>query len=455
MEMQFYVYGVPDGFDLYEGKSVDIAYFQSYYDGSKETSKLTLHRRDEHVVYSYLRYNLISSKGRPGAFFGISIVFNAMYCTDVINLYKLFDLLYDTILQNAVLLKKTSKDQIIFGVSALKDASTEIRRIENILKKNINSQFSNDFQSTDNSFKRDQNRNVLIKLGIDNGNKSILSVWKEYPIISVSPEYEGAKSGVGIVSPEQLLPFSMAASSVESELSYLKTEFDKFNMLFNLHSAITNKQDRLKTEIEIVRKYIELDRNIKGLLKKCANEKKNIQVYLQRQKEHPLMLDLNQKFIDGENVLIKLDESLKIIAPGVEKFDKNTEMSKAYNLPDLLMSHKLIFAIILVVIICIILAVIMIFPKQVSTANNHSTSAVIEEIKKYIEESNDLIYDIQDIEFIDLNIVKNKRNSSNDELKNKFEEMKNKFEEMKIKIRVIKENNDSIYSVINSLYILN
>ena len=122
MEVQFYIYGVPEGFDLYGGTPDDIGYFQLYYDSSRENAKLTIHRRHNgQVVYSFLCYNLISGGGRAGAFFGMSAVFNGIYCTDTNNLYKLFEGTYKTILQQGILLREAN-GRIVFATRSLESA---------------------------------------------------------------------------------------------------------------------------------------------------------------------------------------------------------------------------------------------------------------------------------------------------------------------------------------------
>lgn len=84
---------------MYGGREDDARYFQTFDDNSKESVKLVVHRKaDGKVVYSYLRYNLLTSGGRKNAWFGMAVVFQGQYCRDVLSLYKLLDLAYQQLI---------------------------------------------------------------------------------------------------------------------------------------------------------------------------------------------------------------------------------------------------------------------------------------------------------------------------------------------------------------------
>jgi len=189
MDFRSYIYGVPEGFDLYEGNTDDLSYFQRYYDGSREHSKLTIHRRGNgQVVYSFLCYNLLSGSGRGGSFLGISVSFGGFYCIDTLKFIRFLNGLYDNILQEGVLIKSNG-GQIVFSVEALKNASTEINRILGILQKNLHTVFVNDFKEIDNSFKQIINKECFLN-PVEDDNEAIINALKEYSMISISSEYK-------------------------------------------------------------------------------------------------------------------------------------------------------------------------------------------------------------------------------------------------------------------------
>ena len=196
MELNFFAYGAPKGFDLFYGAPEDKAYFQStYYDGSKEESKLIIHRRNNgKVVYSYLKYDLLDADGRPGSFFGISAELDGKYFFDNTGFYQLFEQLFETILQEGVLLVKNKENKTVFKVRDLKSAGKEIKRIFSILQNNINNYFTKYLFNVDEDFKRNVNENKVYKLNPDSGNDIIKEVFKEYPMLSLSHTYEVIES---------------------------------------------------------------------------------------------------------------------------------------------------------------------------------------------------------------------------------------------------------------------
>ncbi|MDH6303906.1 hypothetical protein M2459_000238 [Parabacteroides sp. PF5-5] len=193
MNFVFKIFGTPYIFDLYQGSEHDINYFQSFYNGSKENTKFTIHRMASgKVSYSYLRYNFKTSGGRDNSFFGMSIIFDKEYCNDVESLYHLFESAYVTILQNKILLEEVNDNlniQAKYLIQKFADAESEVKRIENVICKNLLSQFVDDIHTIDSSFKQG-NPNLLLRLNNKQGNPAFLKALREYSWISISPEYK-------------------------------------------------------------------------------------------------------------------------------------------------------------------------------------------------------------------------------------------------------------------------
>jgi len=193
MNFVFKIFGVPHVFDIYQGNENEISYFQTFYNGSKENIKLTIHRMASgQVSYSYLRYNFISGSGRPNSFFGMSLLFTKEFCADVESLYKFFDLVYGTILQNKILLEPIEDNptaQARYLVRSFAVVESEIRRIENIVCKNIEKEFVNDIRPLDDSFQK-ENPNLTRRLNEKKGNTDFLGNLRKYSWVNISPEYD-------------------------------------------------------------------------------------------------------------------------------------------------------------------------------------------------------------------------------------------------------------------------
>jgi hypothetical protein len=192
MNFVFRIFGVPHGFELYQGAEDEQNYFQLFYNESKENVKLTIHRKTSgRVSYSYLRYNFVSGSGRPNAFFGMSVVFTNEYCFDVENLFNLFDSVYKTILQRKILIEEIQGNpnlQAKYLILSFADADSEVKRIENIICKNIENEFANDIRPLDSSFKQEY-PNLTRKLNRKSKNPVFLNDLHKYSWVDISSDY--------------------------------------------------------------------------------------------------------------------------------------------------------------------------------------------------------------------------------------------------------------------------
>ncbi|MCL2311524.1 MAG: hypothetical protein FWC41_03385 [Firmicutes bacterium] len=320
MDIQFYVYGTPKGFDLYGGSPDKVSYFQnSYYDGSKKNSKLTVHRLPHgQIIYSYLRYNLIDSDGRPGAFLGISAVFNGKYCADVTSFYELFDGIYKNILQQGILLK-SANGQTMFRVPAFKDAASEIKRFIGMLHRNLLNVFVNDYGDLDNTFKLNVNEGKVCKLNPQEGNDIILQVSKEFPMFSLSHEYATRVVSTAITS-EQLQELRKLFIDIKQKVTALQLELPKIQYHITALNALQG-QGRNKKEQEIVRLYNSLNEDIRNLSKKCNDTQSKIQQHLHNQPEHVSLISLLHQINEQKTVLLTQQEALSIFEDLVRTFD--------------------------------------------------------------------------------------------------------------------------------------
>lgn len=204
MNIRFCVFGVPDGFDFYGEQPTDKVHFQSYYDNSKENVKFTIHRdMSGEVSYTYLRYNLVSSKSRTGAFFGMSVIFENAYCSDTYNLFSLFDTIYNKlIVANKVILeeKKVQADKVLtqFMVPDFASCGQEIAKIEANVINNITNSFATDIVALNSGFGNDfpsalvkiELPNSLSDSEIENFNEVINQKLHRYSWISLAKEYK-------------------------------------------------------------------------------------------------------------------------------------------------------------------------------------------------------------------------------------------------------------------------
>ena len=211
---RFYIFGVPDGFDMLEGTRQEISYFQRFYDGSTEDTKFTSHRDSNgNVTYTFLKYNLSSGKSRTGSFFGMSLAFSGVYCNHPLRLYELFDYVY----QNHVLcntsdaskgiLKSIANSDIKaqYLITRFEDRKEHINFVEKVFQHNLatDDMLTGSFYPLDPGFKN-ENQYLVVKLPLvvefedekqrkqyrERFEESLIGRFREYSYVTVSPDWK-------------------------------------------------------------------------------------------------------------------------------------------------------------------------------------------------------------------------------------------------------------------------
>lgn len=190
----FYIFGVPNGFDILDGDINATSYFQSYYNPSKENTKFSIHRNtgDGGITYAYLKYNLSSGKGREGSFFGMALYFpEKAFCIDILKLYRLFDAIYDkVILADGEILKPTDGTSYIqakYTITRFSEKREYIsQRVLSNLLANLE-KFADAF--VDCSF-TSENPDIGKRIPLAQAdNDKLLSLLQRYNRLSISPDW--------------------------------------------------------------------------------------------------------------------------------------------------------------------------------------------------------------------------------------------------------------------------
>ncbi|GEM_PF-4038311 len=331
MNFRFYIFGIPEGFDLYpnQGNANDIKYYQSFYDGSTENTRLDIRYNEKGMIsYSYLKCkNIVSGSGRQGAFFGMSIVFENEYCEDVVNLLQLFDVVYQDILQKGILLKNFSDTLTRFSVLKLIDAESEIKRVENIIKVNLESQYLNDIKPI--NFPLPSNQNVIYKINSEKSNTDILSILKQYAIVSISPEY--SKGGEeGEIIPQEIFDklYEKIGDLDNQKQAFL---FDTINdKIKNLLAVRDSLKGRLKKEKEqeIDKLYNEVVVKVDVLLQKCDAILEDLKIHLRQFPKHPILLGLKEHVNRHKLTLEHQKSAMKVFSDLIATFQLFNEQEE-------------------------------------------------------------------------------------------------------------------------------
>lgn len=137
MNFDFYLFGTPDGYDQYPLDDKEIL-FQSFYDKNCPI-QLSLYRNAE-LVY-YINYRCLNKN--DNAYFGMSVVFNGAYPSNLSDVFDVFNTLFVTILNRGKVLKRGSNGQLVYGTSRFTDMPDEIESIMRDCRALVEKQLSN------------------------------------------------------------------------------------------------------------------------------------------------------------------------------------------------------------------------------------------------------------------------------------------------------------------------
>lgn len=258
MNIIFKMFGAPYVFDLYDAKDKsEVEYFQTFDHKSNVKVKLIIHRQmDGKVSYSYLRYDFISSSGRPNAFLGMSVIFDNEYCADIESLYNLFDFAFNKIIEKKNICSEdcdqNGKQIYRYKVKQLNEAKEEVESIGRDIIKNINKHFAEDIHPLhSNQQPQEKTKTVRIGLGEEGeANQAFKEAFSRYAWITISPEYNPDKAPEVVLSPEIIHQLEKQLKSVEKNrgdlaISALKKEDVKSRVLENI-AALEKSQTLIK-----------------------------------------------------------------------------------------------------------------------------------------------------------------------------------------------------------------
>lgn len=309
MNIRFYMFGVPDGFDIYqEMPNSEIKnYYQCFYDETiKESTRLAIHRKPNgDVSYTYLKYHLFSEGDRPNSFIGLSVVFSGGYYVDVASLYNLLEHAYNGALNKGVILRPTkNKESAVFQTKRFEFEASEVKRIESLVLNTLSSEeYASEFMTWDNGFSSGK-QNALLKIPFqiydddpdkeNELNKFIGQRLKEYSWLSLSPDYivkashsPSSTKGKTIsdVDLEEVLDPETKKEYKNDFEEYQKNVISVFNEFVskandNLNEKVHELSTRIHGILLLLNKYVEKESELNELLGKYADLSKQLETLI-------------------------------------------------------------------------------------------------------------------------------------------------------------------------------
>ncbi len=284
---RFYIFGVPDGFNMLSGTPDEILYYQLFYDTTKKGRELRINRKPNgEVIYSFLIYDLVSCKGREGAFLGMSIVFDKEYCNNPLKLKKLFEGIF-----NEVILKAEENNEILsvingnnaigkFCIQNFEERREMCEKIGRIIVNNVVTTLAEYIVPTDSSFDNSKEGRI-ITLPLETDNKRIIQALREYTWVSLSSEC------------------SISEQPVDNHLETTFENVDSLHQVQDLLSVHFIKE--LNNKISTYKDFI--IQGLKGLtsLPEISSKRQEINNYLDTIEEYvvrqPKLMNLKKEYL--------------------------------------------------------------------------------------------------------------------------------------------------------------
>ena len=313
MEFVIKLYGAPYGFDLYEGSEQDLNYFQVFDNGSTEPVKMTVHRlSNNQISYNYLRYGYVTSGGRTGSFFGMSVVFNKSYCSDFMRMYQLFEAVYGTITKNAVLLEefKSGQWQAKYKIGKFSEAEDEVRRIYGVLGQNIQGALANDIKPM--VFPTSASGDKELRLPANISNNAVSNAVEKYSVVSISPAYNiiptGGADGVEVqtVPLEVLIKLPSVKNKILTESTDWSNRVNAFQTDFRAH------KDTNRDVSSLAPQYRSIMEGLDGLVLRIDNLLNNVQKWQQIEPSRRLFEEIRQEVTTSKDHINSLLGSLRL-----------------------------------------------------------------------------------------------------------------------------------------------
>ncbi len=131
---ELYIHGTPNGHQIW-GSEKNHDYINTFYNhdtsiADKWALQIDICGGDSYYTYIH-QQNVYDSNERPGAFFAITVCFNRSYCTNVYNLHKIFEAVYNQVCIGNIVSQKQNKE--IYLVSDFKASmSSNIKTVDKI-----------------------------------------------------------------------------------------------------------------------------------------------------------------------------------------------------------------------------------------------------------------------------------------------------------------------------------
>ena len=421
MKYTFSIHGVPYGSQSW-GDISDSEYIESFYNSvsasSVPTQMIVDIRYSGNAICSYYHYlllsNVVDSKSRPGSYFGMTICFEGVYCSDFVELYKLFDVCFKKVVLNTVLI--SSGQQYKYALSDFKSANNIdiLKKVNGEIRKNV-PLFEHDLVDFSENFTPNHREDGWIeKWSIDDvGNKTFVNILLRDSFASISPFYPVSHKKVEILQSDNRTKDNKI-KTLESEKGNLQSLNEELKTrISDQEEDIETKETTIKHQNIVITKHketiatLESEKiNLRNALTETRHQIEKLKEELKQAQNNHDDETLQECLSVLENIVKKRDQTnmligsislnLKEAEEKIEHIDNQLNKKKSFKLTS---RHLFLGCFVVVAIVAVIAGILL--PTQTSNKGRFlydtaSTSDVQEMIDESLVPINEMLKNISE-----------------------------------------------------------
>lgn len=375
MKYTFSIHGVPYGSQSW-GDISDSEYLKSFYNSvsasNVPTQMIVDIRYSGNTVCSYYHYLLLSNvddfESRPGSYFGMTVCFEGVYCSDFVELYKLLDACFKKVALNTVLIKSGERYKYALSDFDSTNNIAALKRVDGVIRKNIPLFEHNMVAFPENFTPKHREDSWIEKWSIDDvGNRTFVNILLRDSMASISPFYPVSYKKVEILQGDnrtkdnKIKALESDNGNLQSENEGLRTRISDQEKDIETKGATITRQNVVITEHKgtiatLESERIKLGKALKEtrhqieVLKEELKQAQNNRDDETLQKCLSALKTIAYKRAQTDQLIDSISPRLKKAEENIEHIDNQLNKKKAFKLT---FHHLLLGGLVIVAIIAI------------------------------------------------------------------------------------------------------
>ena len=255
MKYTFSIHGVPYGWQVW-GDVHDSEYLKSYYNSvsaDMPTQMVVDIRYSGDTICTYYHYLVLSNvsdhKSRSGSYFGLTLCFEGVYCTNFALLYKLFNQCFEKVVLSTVMSKTQDGYKYMLPDFDSPDSIERLTKVSAAIRNNMHN-FEESLMAFPMGYEPNHREdNIVEKWSTEDiGNKTFERVLLRDAMVSISPSFPVTQKKVDILQDENvkkdknIQKLESEKQTLEGENSALKGQIAKQTEDINARNNTISQQ---------------------------------------------------------------------------------------------------------------------------------------------------------------------------------------------------------------------